>query len=57
MESVPDKEIICTMKSIERDRKSRYLSQVSILFKETSISMISSVWYRVFDIECLVSSI
>ena len=32
--------------SIERDRNGRYFSQVSILYKETSVSMIRSIWYR-----------
>ena len=32
--------------SIERDRNSRYFSQVSIFFNEASVSMISSIWYR-----------
>ena len=32
--------------SIERDRNDRYFSKVLILFKETPVSMISSIWFR-----------
>ena len=35
------------MNSIERDRISRYFLQVSILFMEISVSIISSIWYRI----------
>ena len=34
------------MNSIERDRNSRYFLQVSKLFMEISVSIISSIWYR-----------